>query len=51
MNDDSHGGPWRGLVPPQLLFARREFLGVALEPPDTRPGDGSCCTSRRSTGA
>jgi hypothetical protein len=31
-------GPWRGMVPPQLLFGRRELLGVALQPPDTRPG-------------
>lgn len=29
---------WHGLTPPQQIFSRRRFLGVALEPPDFSPG-------------
>jgi hypothetical protein len=38
MSDMAERGPWRGMVPPQVLFGRRELLGVALEPPDEQPG-------------
>lgn len=35
MRDESH---WRGVVPPQFLYANREFEGVAVAPPDLQPG-------------
>ncbi|GEM_PF-336045 len=31
-------GHWLGLFPPQRIFSRRRFIGIALEPPDQNPG-------------
>jgi hypothetical protein len=31
-------GHWRGIVPPQYIFAQRRFKCVVLEPPDLNPG-------------
>lgn len=37
---------WAGFLPPQYLFAKARFKGIALEPPDTTPGSwtgaGNC---------
>ncbi len=29
---------WHGIVPPQLVYARRRYLGVVLQPPNENPG-------------
>ena len=29
---------WHGIVPPQLIYARRRYLGVVLQPPNENPG-------------
>ena len=29
---------WQGFAPPQYLYSKREFLGIALDPPNFEPG-------------
>ncbi len=38
MSYPTAAGFWQGIVPPQRLYARRRFLGVALDPPDFEAG-------------
>lgn len=33
---DAHG--WQGFFPPQRIFSKRRFAGIALDPPDMEPG-------------
>lgn len=38
MHGTAPTGHWLGFPPPQYLYAKREFKGVALNPPDFNPG-------------
>ncbi|MEM3040917.1 MAG: hypothetical protein QXG97_02670 [Nitrososphaerota archaeon] len=37
-NNRMFGHGWRGAIPPQYIFAKRRFRGIALNPPRFEPG-------------